>query len=80
LRLGIGPVPPGADPADFVLGPFAPEELEAVGAMAGRAAGCVEAILRHGLDRAMGEFNRPYGVSQGDEKGPGKRVDPAGNV
>ena len=33
LRIGIGPLPPGADAADFVLGEFAPGERAALGGL-----------------------------------------------
>ena len=59
LRMGIGGPPPGQDPAEFVLSPFPPEEAPAVDAMVERAGRCVESIVTHGLERAMGVFNAP---------------------
>jgi PTH1 family peptidyl-tRNA hydrolase len=45
--------------ADYVLEPFAPDEVAAVREMVGRAADAVEAVLRSGWNAAMNEFNRP---------------------
>jgi PTH1 family peptidyl-tRNA hydrolase len=59
LRLGIGPVPPGRDAADFVLEAFGPDEEKTVEEMLARAVSCVEAVIARGLDRAMGEYNAP---------------------
>lgn len=58
LRIGIGPVPPGRDPADFVLGTFRPEEREAAGDAAGRAASAARVVCETGLEAAMNEYNR----------------------
>ena len=69
LRLGIGPVPEGEDPARFVLSPFSPGERPVVETMVGRAAACVESVVREGLDVAMNVFN----VWNGDER---DRADP----
>jgi PTH1 family peptidyl-tRNA hydrolase len=60
LRLGVAPeggAPAGEDWAGFVLGPFAPEEGEAVAAMIARAADACEAWLREGAEAAMNKFN-----------------------
>lgn len=40
-RLGIGPVPPGIDPADFVLSPFSEDEQKTAGEMISRAADAI---------------------------------------
>ena len=61
LRLGVAPEagpPPGADLAEFVLGPFHPEEQEAAEALIHRAADACEAWLTEGVDAAMNQFNR----------------------
>lgn len=58
LRLGIGPVPPQWDPADFVLGKFQPDERDELEKMVERAADCVECWLEAGLQKAMGQFNK----------------------
>jgi PTH1 family peptidyl-tRNA hydrolase len=57
LRMGIGAVPGGVDPADFVLSPFSSGEMEAVDAMVARAVECVEWVARSGFERAMGACN-----------------------
>jgi PTH1 family peptidyl-tRNA hydrolase len=57
LRLGVGPVPEGADQSDFVLAAFAEAEVETARAMAARAADCVEYWVRKGIDAAMTRFN-----------------------
>lgn len=57
LRLGIGPVPARVDPADFVLGRFAPSEREAAESMAGRAAEAIRAACLEGLEAAMNRYN-----------------------
>jgi peptidyl-tRNA hydrolase, PTH1 family len=60
LRLGIrdveGPVG-GEGLADYVLGPFAPEDRERVEDMVSRGADAVECWLADGVARAMARFN-----------------------
>jgi PTH1 family peptidyl-tRNA hydrolase len=57
LRLGVGPVPPRVDAAEFVLAEFLPEEEEAVDAMIKEAVACAEAWLFDGIGKAMSKFN-----------------------
>jgi peptidyl-tRNA hydrolase, PTH1 family len=61
LRLGVAPEqgrPTGGEElVDFVLSPFAPEELETVAEMVKRAADACEAWVREGVEAAMGRFN-----------------------
>ncbi len=60
LRLGVGPGdgrPQGEDLVDFVLSPFAPEELEAADEMVRRAVDACETWLREGVEAAMGKHN-----------------------
>jgi PTH1 family peptidyl-tRNA hydrolase len=57
LRLGIGPVPAGWKPADFVLGRFAKPEREAVAVMVERAADAAEEWLARGIQTAMNRYN-----------------------
>ncbi len=59
LRLGVGPMPPGWDAAEFVLGAFEGGEEKTVEEMVENAARCVEAVVDRGFDRAMGEYNTP---------------------
>ncbi len=57
LRMGVGPVPPRVDAAEFVLAEFLPEEQEAVAEMIAQAAECASAWITEGIERAMGRFN-----------------------
>lgn len=57
LRVGIGPKPPGADQAAFVLGAFKPAEREQLPDILLRAADAVEAVLKEGLTSAMNRYN-----------------------
>ncbi|NIM19645.1 MAG: aminoacyl-tRNA hydrolase [Candidatus Latescibacteria bacterium] len=66
LRIGIGPVPEGMDPAEFVLQPFLEEEKGLVADAVHRAADCFETLVREGFDRAMGEFNAPSTSAEND--------------
>ncbi len=56
LRVGIGR-PPHGDAISYVLGRWRPEEREALGQVIADAAEAAEAALRHGIERAMNEFN-----------------------
>jgi PTH1 family peptidyl-tRNA hydrolase len=58
LRLGVGPVPPGLVPADFVLSEFAREEQETVRRLSELAVEAVISIASDGIDAAMNAFNR----------------------
>jgi PTH1 family peptidyl-tRNA hydrolase len=55
LRCGIGPVPPGWDPADFVLSKFTAEESTAVEDMIKRACAAALDTLRDGLEKTAGK-------------------------
>lgn len=57
LRIGIGPVPTGWKPADFVLGKFSREERERVGPTVERAADAAEEWLAVGIQAAMNRYN-----------------------
>lgn len=57
LRLGIGPVPEEIDPVDFVLAPFAPDELELKRTMIEAAAEAVVFAIDHRFDEAMSTYN-----------------------
>jgi peptidyl-tRNA hydrolase, PTH1 family len=54
LRIGIGPVPSGADPKDYVLKKQPKDRMEA---LARSAAEALDAALREGLEAAMNRFN-----------------------
>ncbi len=57
LRLGIGPIPKGADVVNFVLGQFDPGERERVDPMVGRAAAAVLFVMMNRFDEAMSRYN-----------------------
>jgi len=57
LRFGIGRPPPGVDPADHVLTPFAGEEVTQLAALVDAAADAVETVLADGVGAAMARFN-----------------------
>ena len=57
LKLGIGPVPPGLDPAVFVLQGFDPEQRKALPDLLERAEAAARAWLEHGLEEASNRFN-----------------------
>lgn len=58
LKIGIGRPDPGVDPADFVLAPFTPAELEELAPVRSRAIDGLECFVRHGVDEAMNHYNR----------------------
>ena len=58
LRMGMGPLPPGADQIGFVLGGFAPGEREDAAAMIAKAAQAVQAWIEGGTAAAM-RFSGP---------------------
>jgi PTH1 family peptidyl-tRNA hydrolase len=58
LRIGIGPVPSGWNPADFVLGKFGGEESKLLESSLERAADAAAAWVGQGLLPAMNQYNR----------------------
>ena len=58
LRIGVGPLPPETDPADFVLSRFRPDEEGIVEELKGAAGDAVLAICTHGIDKAMNTYNK----------------------
>ncbi|MHB9154107.1 MAG: aminoacyl-tRNA hydrolase [Endomicrobiales bacterium] len=64
LRLGIGPVPPGRDPADFVLAKFGSAEKAVVEEMVKEAARTVEKVLSEGFEKTV---SRMKSAPAGDE-------------
>jgi peptidyl-tRNA hydrolase, PTH1 family len=55
VRIGVGPVPPGMDPADYVLKHVSADRLKAP---AEKAADAIEACLSEGIEKAMNVFNK----------------------
>jgi PTH1 family peptidyl-tRNA hydrolase len=54
LRIGVGPVPAGMDPKDFVLKKV---DAETLGELAALGADALNAVLVEGVDAAMNHFN-----------------------
>jgi len=57
LRIGIGPVPGGWDPADFVLSRFRADETPVIADAIDRAAEGVECWIAEGIEASMTRFN-----------------------
>jgi PTH1 family peptidyl-tRNA hydrolase len=57
LRIGIGPLPPQWDMADYVLSKFGKDEEPAVGIAVQAAAEAAEDWVRHGIATAMNKYN-----------------------
>ncbi len=57
LRIGVGPVPPEWNPADFVLGRFAASEQAALLATVHQAADAVADWARLGINDCMNQYN-----------------------
>lgn len=57
LRIGIGPLPEGADASAFVLAPFSENEVEGLKTGLEKAESALEVILQDDIDRAMALFN-----------------------
>ena len=58
LRLGVGPLPPDTDPAEFVLSRFASDEEAAVERLKQDATEALLTVAASGLERAMNTYNR----------------------
>ncbi len=57
IRIGIGPLPAGADPVEFVLSPFSGGERQELDKTLVRTAQALEMILTEQIDKAMSRFN-----------------------
>jgi len=66
LRLGVGPIPAGEDPADFVLAPIPPPQRLLVEQFVRRAISCIDDVLTAGLDRAMSLHNAAGALGESD--------------
>jgi PTH1 family peptidyl-tRNA hydrolase len=58
VRIGIGRPPAGKEPAEYVLERFDAAELGDLDKVVARAAEAVGCLVRDGLERAMGIYNR----------------------
>lgn len=57
LRIGVGPVPPNWDPADFVLSKFTKEELSTIEPTLVLAAEAIEDWVSHDIETCMNKYN-----------------------
>ena len=58
LKIGIGRPPADADPADFVLAPFAQTERDSLEPVMTQAVESLECVIRYGAQEAMNRYNR----------------------
>jgi PTH1 family peptidyl-tRNA hydrolase len=58
IRLGIGPLPPGIDATDYVLGKFTEKERQIMEECLDRTEESVTYILSNDIEKAMTKFNR----------------------
>ncbi len=59
LRIGVGPVTAEfPDPADFVLSPFEPEEVDTLAELLPTMAEAVECWITDGMEVAMNRYNK----------------------
>jgi peptidyl-tRNA hydrolase, PTH1 family len=59
LRIGIGPLPQGVSPVDFVLGTFTREDEKVLSVVLDRVVDGIAVFLNEGIERAMTSFNGP---------------------
>jgi PTH1 family peptidyl-tRNA hydrolase len=60
LRVGIGPVPPGEDPADFVLKPFKSSERDSLSDIFKIMEEGLRSVFAHGYSKAMNVINKQH--------------------
>lgn len=78
VRIGIGRPPPQWDTADYVLSRFNSSELAEVERVVNEAADAVEAILKDGIAKAMGRFNRDPAKERAKAEERKKKIDGGG--
>jgi peptidyl-tRNA hydrolase, PTH1 family len=61
IRIGVGPVPPGHDKADFVLRKYGSEEAKVLDGVLAVSKKLIETGLTLGWERAGSDFNRRSG-------------------
>ena len=57
LRIGIGPLPQGTSPVDFVLGTFTREDEQVLSPVLDRVVEGIAVFLNEGIEKAMMSFN-----------------------
>ena len=57
VRIGIGEEPMPADRSEFVLAEWPPDQQRTVEELIARSTNAVRAILRHGVEQAMAQYN-----------------------
>ncbi|MCG3205397.1 MAG: Peptidyl-tRNA hydrolase [Elusimicrobia bacterium] len=60
LRIGVGPVPPGEDPADYVLKKFSREEQIQLSKLFSHAKDGLDLMVSQGVEKAMNATNKSY--------------------
>jgi len=65
IRVGIGPLPPGVDATDFVLGDFSNEEKQVIDSCLALTEESVIHIFASGIEKAMTKFNRKLNDGSG---------------
>lgn len=60
LRVGVGPVPDGDDPADFVLEKFTRKELSSLPKLFDSMKQVLDTLTAKGFERAMNETNKAH--------------------
>ena len=58
LKIGVGRPAPEVNPADFVLAPFTPAELDDLQPVTTRAIAGLACFVLHGIQETMNRFNR----------------------
>lgn len=71
LRVGVGPVPLGQDPADYVLKKFSKAEQKKIPDLFNLIQGSVQIIVEKGYQKAMTDINKQHFAPRNDE---GKHV------
>jgi PTH1 family peptidyl-tRNA hydrolase len=69
IRVGIGPLVEPGDATQFVLSPFAREEVPILERSLAKAQEALEMILAGRIDKAMNEFNQREKEPDAEEKG-----------
>lgn len=57
LRIGVGPIPQGEDPADYVLSKIDPREEEMFDRMVQRSVECIRYLSDNSFEKTMNKYN-----------------------